>query len=246
MIADKLKQAWQNAIAALIPNSCALCHLDSSDVVCSECQLAYFRAEQQRCLQCALPLPPASASPRCGDCLSKPPAFDRTVTVCDYAAPQDLLLLSLKFGHQLALAPWFARMLRDSILQQQGNELPDLLCAVPLGARRLAERGFNQAWEITRPLSKHLGIPGDVTILQRSRDTAMQSGLPTAARARNVKHAFCLVQHDMDSVRDLHLGIVDDVMTTGMTMHEIATMLKRHGAAKVTAYVFARTLPHIH
>ncbi|MFZ2999960.1 MAG: phosphoribosyltransferase family protein [Undibacterium umbellatum] len=246
MITDKLKQAWQNSISALIPNSCALCHLDSSDVVCSACQLAYFQTEQHRCLQCALPLPPASASPRCGDCLSNPPAFDRTVTVCDYAAPQDQLVLSLKFGHQLALAPWFARMLRDSILQRQGSELPDLLCAVPLGAKRLAERGFNQAWEITRPLSKHLGVPGDVHILQRSRETAMQSGLPTAARARNVKHAFCLYQHDMDSVRDLHLGIVDDVMTTGMTMHEIATMLKRHGAAKVTAYVFARTLPHIH
>ncbi|MFZ6872095.1 phosphoribosyltransferase family protein [Undibacterium sp. Di27W] len=246
MFTDKLKLVWQNGIAALIPNSCALCRLDSAEVVCTSCHVTYFQPGPQRCIQCALPLPPGSASPRCGDCLSNPPAFDKTLTVCDYAAPQDQLLLSLKFAHQLALAPWFARMLRDSILRQAGSELPDLLCAVPLGKARLAERGFNQAWEITRPLSKHLGIPADAHLLQRSRETAMQSGLPTADRASNVKHAFCLDENHLDNVRGLHLGVVDDVMTTGMTLHEIATMLKRHGAAKITAYVFARTLPHIH
>jgi len=249
MLTDKLKLAWKNAVAALIPNSCALCRLDSKEVVCGVCQQAYFQTGQARCQQCALPLPPASASPRCGDCLSNPPAFDRTVTVCDYAAPQDQLVLALKFGHQLALAPWFASRLRDNILQlsqQEDSELPDLLSAVPLGQGRLAERGFNQAWEITRPLSRHLSVPANAHLLQRSRETAMQSGLPTAARANNVKHAFCLADKEMESVKGLHLGIVDDVMTTGITMHEIATMLKRHGAAKVTAYVFARTLPHLH
>ncbi|MFZ6776707.1 phosphoribosyltransferase family protein [Undibacterium sp. Ji83W] len=246
MMTDKLKLTWKNGISALIPNSCALCRLDSRDVICSACHLAYFQAGQTRCRQCALPLPPASASPRCGDCLSNPPAFDSSLTVCDYAAPQDQLVLSLKFAHQLALAPLFARMLRDSILQQQGKELPDLLCAVPLGKDRLADRGFNQAWEITRPLAKHLGILANMHILQRSRETAMQSGLPTAARARNVKHAFCIDENQLDKLRGAHIGVVDDVMTTGMTLHEIATMLKRYGAAEVTAYVFARTLPHIH
>ena len=74
----------------------------------------------------------------------------------------------------------------------------------------------------------------------------MQSSLPNAARARNVKNAFCVDESQQESLRGAHVGIVDDVMTTGMTLHEIATMLKRYGAAKVTAYVFARTLPHIH
>ncbi|BBB69251.1 hypothetical protein UNDYM_4998 [Undibacterium sp. YM2] len=246
MITDKLKMAWKRGLAALIPNSCALCRLDSSEVVCRACHARYFQTVQTRCLQCALPLPPASASPRCGDCLSNPPAFDYTLSVCDYAAPQDQLVLSLKFAHQLALVPWFAGMLRDSILQQQGLELPDLLCAVPLGKDRLAERGFNQAWEITLPLAKHLGIAANMHLLQRSRNTAMQSSLPNAARARNVKNAFCIDESQQESLRGMHVGIVDDVMTTGMTLHEIATMLKRYGAAKVTAYVFARTLPHIH
>lgn len=245
MITDKLKLAWQNTIAALIPCPCALCRADSREVICEACRLGYFTQTLPRCSQCALPLPPHASTSRCGDCLSNPPAFSQTITVCDYAAPQDQLVLALKFGHDLALAPWFASMLRESILQQREFELPQLLCAVPLGRRRLAERGFNQAQEIARPLSKQLGIPLGLHVLQRSRDTAMQSSLPNAARAANVKQAFCLAADMTDKIRGMHIGVVDDVMTTGMTMHEIATMLKRFGAAKVSAYVFARTLPHL-
>ena len=244
MITDKLKLAWKNGVAALIPNACLLCRQDSSLVICPDCHLAYFSQIKVRCQQCALPLHHSAASPRCGDCLSNPPGFDFSITVCDYAAPQDQLILALKFAHQLALAPYFANLLRDSILQQKHQELPDLLCAMPLGRRRLIERGFNQALEIARPLSRQLGIPLDLDVLQRSRETAMQSSLPTAARARNVKHAFSLDESQAESIRGKHVGIVDDVMTTGITMHEVATMLKRYGASTVSAYVFARTLPH--
>jgi ComF family protein len=239
---------WKNALTALsrlIPGSCALCHETCQQAVCPACRDRYFRQHLQRCQQCALPLPPQAASLRCGDCLRNPPAFDFTVTVCDYAAPQDQLLLALKFGHELALAPWFASMLRDSILQKNSFELPQLLCAVPLGSQRLAERGFNQAVEIARPLSRHLGVALHTRLFHRSRETARQSSLPTDARARNVKNAFSMDENQISTIRGLHVGVVDDVMTTGMTMHEIATMLKRFGAATVSTYVFARTPPHI-
>ncbi|MFZ6656400.1 phosphoribosyltransferase family protein [Undibacterium sp. TJN19] len=239
---------WKNtlsALSALIPGSCALCHETCQQAVCPACHVRYFHRQPSRCRQCALPLPPGAESPRCGDCLRNPPAFDMAVAVCDYAAPQDQLLLALKFGHQLALAPWFASMLTESILRQTSFELPQLLCAVPLGAQRLSERGFNQAIEIARPLSQQLGVPLTTQLFHRSRETAMQSSLPTDARARNVKNAFSMDENQIDAIRGQHVGVVDDVMTTGMTMHEIATMLKRFGAATVSTYVFARTLPHI-
>lgn len=245
MITDKLKLAWQNALAALIPCSCALCREDSREVVCNACHLAYFNCTQTRCVQCALPLPAHANSPHCGDCLGNPPAFDITIAACDYTAPQDQLVVALKFARQLALAPWFAKRLTDSILQHRAGGLPELLCAVPLGQKRLSERGFNQAQEIARPLAMQLGIPLSLTILQRSRETARQSGLHNADRAANVKQAFSVDENLMDNIKGMHIGVVDDVMTTGMTMHEIATMLKRFGAARVSAYVFARTLPHI-
>jgi predicted amidophosphoribosyltransferase len=104
-------------------------------------------------------MPPGANTPRCGDCLQNPPAFDSTIVACDYEAPQDRLVLSLKFGHHLALAPVFAAMLRDAILRQPHQDLPDFLCVVPLSQNRLTERGFNQALEIARPLAQHLGIP---------------------------------------------------------------------------------------
>lgn len=240
-----LLRQLKNSFSALLPGSCALCQQAADMAVCASCRHVYFKHHQVRCQQCALPLPANAASPRCGDCLRNPPAFDMTIAVCDYAAPQDQLVLALKFGHQLALAPWFAAMLRDSILQQPAFELPHCLCAVPLGAQRLAERGFNQALEIARPLSQQLGVPLHTTLLHRSRETARQSSLPIDARAHNIRHAFSIDEQELHTVKNLHIGIIDDVMTTGMTMHEIATMLKRFGAAKVSSYVFARTLPHI-
>src|SRR5205085_12316944 len=125
-------------------------------VVCAPCQQQYLEA-RPRCLRCANPLPDG-ASPLCGSCLADPPSFDTTVVAADYALPLDQLVLQLKFGGSLALAPWFAQMLRDAVLARPEFVLPDLLCPVPLGPRRLVERGFNQALEIARPLAASLGV----------------------------------------------------------------------------------------
>ncbi|GGC88559.1 hypothetical protein GCM10011396_39730 [Undibacterium terreum] len=180
----------------------------------------------------------------CGACLRDAPAFDNTITACNYAAPLDQLVLNLKFGHQLALAPVFSSLLRDAILERRNAALPDILSIVPLGKARLAERGFNQALEIARPLARQLGIPLAAQLLQRARETAQQSGLHPDDRQKNVRNAFALAPEAMDSIKGRHVGIFDDVMTTGTTLNEIAAMLKRFGAEKVSNYVFARTLPH--
>ncbi|MBC3863556.1 ComF family protein [Undibacterium jejuense] len=231
---------------ALLPCSCVLCHAHQSKILCTDCQTNYFRRATSRCKQCALTMPPGANTPRCGDCLQNPPSFDTSIVACDYAAPRDQMVLALKFGHQLALAPLFARMLRDAILQNTPDSLPDFLCAVPLGENRLRERGFNQATEIARPLAQHLGIPFAVQAMHRIRETSQQSSLTPDARVKNVKNAFMLDEAWLSKVKGAHIAIVDDVMTTGMTLHEIATMLKRFGAEKVTNYVFARTPPHFY
>lgn len=237
-------QSLRSTLSALLPCACQLCGQESNLLVCSACQARYLSRQIPRCQQCALPLPPNAGTTHCGDCLQHAPAFDQTIVACDYAAPQDQLVLALKFGHQLALAPLFADLLCRTIIAQPTPTLPDLLCAVPLGARRLADRGFNQATEIARPLSRQLGIPLQRQLLKRIRETSQQSSLAPDARVRNVKQAFSLDEAALESVQGAHIGVVDDVITTGMTLHEIATMLKRFGARKVTNYVFARTPPH--
>ncbi|MDB5842530.1 MAG: ComF family protein [Herminiimonas sp.] len=227
-----------------LPSSCSLCGRAGAGIVCNGCRAQFFQSGQPRCLRCAIPLPKAGSfqATSCGGCLKQTPAFDATIVATDYAPPADRLVLALKFGSQLALAPCFARMLRDALLHAQRSELPTLLVPVPLGKLRLAERGFNQALEIARPLSKALGIRLDPYLAVRTRDTPAQSLLHPDQRHKNMRNAFIVSSHAIGAVRGRHIGVVDDVMTTGETLNEMATMLKRFGAARVTNFVFARTL----
>ena len=235
-------------LPALLPSSCALCGSSGDAAICAGCHAQFFGGSSQRCTQCAIPLPAAgiiAAASRCGACLTQAPAFDATIVAADYAPPIDQLVLALKFGSRLALAPLFARALRDALLHESAQEiaLPTLLTAVPLGRRRLAERGFNQALEIAKPLSRALGIKLEAQLVVRQRDTAAQALLHPDQRHRNIRHAFVVPDTAIERVRGQHVGVVDDVITTGGTLGELAATLKRFGAARVTNLVFARTLP---
>ena len=247
--------SWRELVARLgtaLPGVCALCARTGAHVLCSGCRLQYFGQTHPRCRCCGLPLSGTEPQPAlCGQCLRQPPAFDATVVAADYAAPIDQLVLELKFGARLALAPLFADLLGQAVLavlaaQPDGAlsaTLPDYLIPVPLGALRLQQRGFNQALEIARPLATALGLAIAPRLLVRTRETAAQARLPPRERRLNLRGAFTLTPASLKQVRGCHVGVVDDVMTTGQTLHEIAATLKRFGAARVTNLVFARTLP---
>ncbi len=233
-------------LPALLPSSCALCGFVGDNAICGSCRERFFAGRKHRCIQCATPLPKITeaSAPLCGKCLKQPPAFDATVVAADYAPPIDQLVLALKFGSRLALAPLFARMLRDALLQERAKALalPAQLIAVPLGAQRLRQRGFNQALEIAKPLSRALGIALDPHLVLRQRETDAQALLHPNERHKNIRHAFMVANGAADGIRGRHIGVVDDVITTGETLHEMAATLKRFGATRVTNFVFARTL----
>ncbi|HEY0060576.1 MAG TPA: ComF family protein [Telluria sp.] len=230
--------------ASLLPNSCALCGLDSDAAVCGPCQAGFLAPGPARCRRCANPLAAADARWPCATCQSTPPAFDATFAAADYAAPLDQLVLQLKFGGCLALAPWMGRRLGQAVLAQGTQALPNLLCPVPLGPLRLVERGFNQALEIARPLARTLGVPLRAQLAMRALETQAQSGVAPAERRRNIRHAFIVAPDALALVRGQHIGVVDDVMTSGATLNELARTFKRFGAARVSNFVFARTPPH--
>ena len=232
------KGAW--LLDALLPCSCALCAGIASEVVCDACRRSYLEPARPRCPRCGNPGSPALP---CGACQVMRPDFDATVAAGDYAAPLDQLVLQLKFGAALPLAPWCARVLADAV-RNHAASLPDLLCPVPLGSRRLAERGYNQALEIARPLGKALGLAVHPRLALRVRETVAQSGVLPAARRDNIRNAFTLSPQAPELVRGRHIGLVDDVMTSGHTVNELAGVFKRFGAARVTNLVFARTPPH--
>ncbi|MES2299885.1 MAG: ComF family protein [Pseudomonadota bacterium] len=229
-------------LRAVLPSACAVCGGASDAPVCDACRLRYTAPSTARCPRCANPVAPADALLACGVCQARQPHFDATLAAVDYTMPLDQLVLQLKFGGQLALAPWCARTMVDALLARPQFALPELLCPVPLGPLRLRERGFNQALEIARPLARALGIALLPGLLLRTRETKAQSSLAPAQRAANIRRAFVLAPGC--EVRDRHVGVVDDVMTSGRTLDELAATLKRFGAARVSNLVFARTPPH--
>lgn len=227
----------------LLPSSCALCGAACDGAVCRPCR-AQFVARTPRCPRCANPVGDVDAGRECAGCITQRPAFDATLAGADYRAPLDQLVLQLKFGGKLALAPWFAEVLRDAVLEDRAFLLPNVLCPVPLGPQRLIERGFNQALEMARPLARHLGIDLCERLAIRALDTRAQSGVAPDQRRRNIRNAFAVAPDAMAIVRGQHIGVVDDVMTSGHTLGELAATLKRCGAARVSNFVFARTPPH--
>lgn len=244
---------WSQQIPAILragmPTCCALCGQIGHDVICEGCDQSYFSHDTVRCQQCANPLPIITSRATnlcgfCGDCLKQRRAFDASVVAIDYAAPADQLVLALKFSGQLALTQVFARMLRDAVLRRPAiaNDLPDILTAVPLGPRRLAKRGFNQALEIAKPLSRLLNVSLQPNLIQRPHDTLPQAKLVLHKRRQNLRNAFIVPPRVINLISGRHIGVIDDVMTTGETLNELARTLKRFGAVRVTNIVFARTL----
>ncbi len=226
-----------------LPNLCALCGNLSQTTLCAGCDEAYWNESRLRCTVCAVPLPAsrwtARTRYRCVDCMAEPPPFDASFALADYRAPLDTLAIGLKFRARLMLARDFAQRLARLTQDASPDEAsqPDVIAPVPLASRRLAARGYNQAWQIAKPLARALGVRGDATLLERSLDTAPQSQLDLEARRQNVGRAF-RVAH---AVRGLHVGIVDDVMTSGATLEAIAHTLKAAGARRVTNFVALRT-----
>jgi len=186
------------------------------------------------CPTCALP---TLAGEVCGRCLQHPPTFDHAVAAFSYSFPIDQLIKALKFHERLILVEFLADELASCVTSQ-----PDCIVAVPLHPTRLRERGFNQSQLLASRISKRLGIPLLKDACQRIRDTPPQSSLPWKERDKNIRNAFSM-QPNVE-VQGKHVAIIDDVMTTGASLGEIARTLKQAGASEVSAWVVARTLPH--
>lgn len=221
----------KGVVAQLLAQDCLLCGGRSGNVLlCAACGHDLPALPAATCPVCALPTPGGQT---CGACLKSPPAFDASIAVWRYGFPVDKLVQALKFEHRLALAGFFAQALLAG-----PRPAGDLMLALPLSAQRLKERGFNQAVEIARPLSRALGIHLDLDACRRVRETAPQTRLPWKARRANVRNVFeCGIDLGEKSV-----VVVDDVMTTGATLGEFARLLKRHGAVRVTNWVVARAV----
>lgn len=215
----------------MLPGQCEVCRRWGRARLCADCE-ARHTLPALRCPRCALRIGAAAAA--CGDCLREPPPFDRTVCVADYAFPWDGLVTTFKFHDRPELAVLLAARLRAAV---RDAPRPDLVVPVPLAPRRLAERGYNQAWELAR----RLGPPARADLLLRPVETAHQSALDRARRLANLRAAFVVDARRRDALAGRRVALVDDVFTTGATARAAAAVLRQAGAAAVDVWVVART-----
>jgi len=233
---------YAHSLLRALPGVCVVCRDWDADGLCEAC-LQRFAARQPRCAGCARVT--AVDLARCGQCLALASAFERCITGADYVAPWDRLITAFKFHQRVELAATLAsvieRAVRAAWCADRVPRRPALLLPVPLSRERLRERGYNQAWELTRRLSRRLRIAAAPAALQRGRDTAHQIGMTRREREQNLRDAFWVAPRDRPGLQQQHVALIDDVLTTGATAHAAALALARAGAASVEVWVVART-----
>lgn len=226
---------WHATQFALLPPYCLLCGQrgDDSRDLCAGCASDLPR-NPTCCPRCALPL--QTPAPICGECLDREPPFASAWIPFVYAHPLDLLMTRFKFGRQLAAGRVLSQFWIDRF-DVDRPDLPAALIPVPLHPSRLRERGYNQALELARPLSRAFGVPSLCNLLKRDRATAAQSNLDASQRRKNLRKAFVVLD---DTSLPAHVALIDDVMTTGATARECARVLRRAGVERVDVWALAR------
>lgn len=195
-----------------------------------------FAQPVPRCTTCALEV--SAGVRQCGACILAPPPLDACLAALPYAYPWSQLVADFKFHQQPGWARSFALVLRSAPWVEPALEAADWLVPMPLSAQRLRERGYNQAHELAKALE-----PAKVMhrVLLRTIDTAPQRTLPRAERLRSLEHAFTMDPLQYPAVRGKRVVVLDDVMTTGASLHAAARVLRAAGAAHITGLVLART-----
>ncbi len=241
----------QRLLSAAFPSRCILCQqtiavhaLNQNVEVCTSCYLAMPHNEHC-CTLCALPLPAdilRDASSKtdvlCGRCLTKRPQFDYSYSLFCYQGEVIKLVQRLKFNEKIGYARTIGELLltklQDELLPEQGR--PECIIPVPLHHSRLRKRGYNQSTEISRVLTSKAGLTIKHGVVIRQRHTAMQTGLKAKQRQQNIKGAFKVVT----ALKVNHVLIIDDVITTGATVNELAKVLRSSGIKRIGVLSIAR------
>lgn len=230
-------------IPRLLQSTCLLCRcriirsqtgIDRYFGLCHYCQadLPFIYAS---CQHCSIPL--YNEQSFCGECLSSPPYFDKAVCVLAYEQQVPRLINRFKIHHDNAVC----RLLCDLMLAKiQGQANVDMLIATPMHWQRNLERGNNHSYLLAKSISRTLGLPLNRHALQRRTVTPVQKTLSAKQRKKNLNNAFyCPLP-----LNGLRIAVLDDVMTTGSTMNEMAKTLKAAGASEVQCWAIARTPKH--
>jgi ComF family protein len=227
--------------STFFPFYCLVCQGKSDQAleICTTCesQLPFLKNACQLCArQLPVNTPLSSNKFVCGACQQNPPLCCQTVSLFEYAEPIRSFLTQLKFNHQLRFARLLGTLFTKHIII---DEPIDWLIPVPLHKKRQCVRGFNQALELCRVLTRHYNIPIKTEGCMRQKATAAQSRLKKHARRQNMASAFYAIP---DSLTASRVIIVDDTLTTGHTTHALAKALLSAGAHSCRIWTVARAV----
>lgn len=222
----------------LYPNVCLRCEQvgENGLNLCAQCY-AELVWNSSSCDRCALPLPGGKSSV-CGACSNKELYFDYAFAPFIYKDFIQEVIPQFKFNQKFNYGSLLASLFCQSI-EKTNLDLPDILLPVPLHKKRIKSRGFNQSLELARMIGKKLNIEVHRNSVKRIRDTHAQMKLPAKKRENNMKNAFVL-DIKKQNLKNKHVAIVDDVMTTGNTVNEVAKCVRSASAARVDVWCMAR------
>ena len=218
-----------------LPSVCVLCHQYHRETItiCKQCA-TLLKPIGPACSYCALPLPDEQFLV-CGHCLQEKPAFDRTLTHYRFEEPLRTLLHEFKYHEALYLRNFLAKLMLDALPKQVIQT--QCLIPVPLHPKRLRQRGFNQAAELSKLLAKQLKIPCELRLCSKVINTVPQVSVNSDERRKNLRQAF-----RSKAIPYQQVTLVDDLVTTGSTANELARILKQEGVARVDLWCCARAV----
>jgi ComF family protein len=194
------------------------------------------------CRTCGLPLPPGYTGKLCGTCLAYAPPWSLFSAPFCYSPPVSALVPAFKYQGRLVAGRVLAQCLIRHLQKDYRNrQWPSLIIPAPLHQNRIRERGFNQALVISRWLSKALSVPLDRRSVIRRKSTDKQTGLSARSRKLNLRGAFQVVP-DAEFSPGVSVALVDDVVTTGVTITELASVLRKAGIEDIHVWALARTV----
>ncbi|WPZ36093.1 ComF family protein [Thalassobaculum sp. OXR-137] len=228
----------------LLPPRCGRCGVDvpTDAALCLDCWRAVTFIADPLCEVCGIPfeIRPFGRAV-CGDCLARPPVFDRARAAVVYDDATRSLILAFKHADRLTLAPLFAAWMRGAgadLLEQA-----DVIVPVPLHRWRLLSRRYNQAAVLAHALGRLSGVNVVDSLLLRTRQTPSQGRKSASQRTLNVRGAFALRNNCggmAEAIKGRRVVLVDDVFTTGATVSACTRVLRRSGARAVDVLTLAR------
>ena len=227
---------FSRLLDAALPGHCVLCRASTRGIcLCASCETSLPWITNP-CRGCAAPL--SGTEPGlCADCLQDPPMFDHAWSAFRLAAPVHGMVHGLKYSARFSAAHLLGTLAAQK-LARRPEPLPELLIPVPLHPLRQLRRGYNQAQELARAIQTTLAIPVAPRAAIRVRATPDQIGQSAVQRRRNLKNAFEIGL----PLQGLHVALLDDVMTTGTTLAELARSCRKAGAMKIEAWALARAV----